>query len=338
MELRWTDVKQYVRGEKHEDEAEGADAWIDHRERRRATVRSCVCLLLCVLGTVATSVCFAMAGIAAMRPASRVQAVLEQVKQASVVDFSVTFKESSEVVHDTGVKRAWRRPRRAFYGHAVVKVSGALIPRTSEDSGRLRFDGWIHIETNASQRHEMTLANHRGYRTVRELPSLKIASEGCLTTDDILPLHAMEAVASSAFRAEELSAFGVNCSYGQAIEVVFMGVPFVHCFDRSAALPPELLPLSPKGVDEAAVRSGSTLVFHGEQVKVEAIVKAKEQVTLLSTGGSVGGDIGDLAETEKAERRHEREESVPAACMYLEAPLSSGREKRSLLYHLLPPR
>lgn len=122
--------------------------------------------------------------------------------------------------------------RLAFYDPSIVKVSGSLMPRISEDSGQLRFDGWIHVETNASQVHELVLANHRGYRTIRALASMKVVSEGCLSThDDLPPLHALEAIPGSAFRADEFSAFGVNCTVGKPIEMLFMDVPFVLCAD-----------------------------------------------------------------------------------------------------------
>lgn len=302
---RWQ-TQQHDNNDNDDTDDKKGDTPAASAERRREGV----CLVLCVLAVATVCVCFGVAAVASSEPTARAEALLARIRAASAVEVSVAFKAD-----DTGS----RRVRRALYDPTVVRVHGTLFPQTSEDTGRLRFDGWLHVETNASERHELTLANHRGYRTVRALPSLALVREGCLHAGDIPPLHATEAIASTAFWAGELSAFGVNCSSREAIEVLFMGVPFVHCVDRPVVRLGDTLSsvLSAADARETATEADSTLVFHGERVRVEAVA-------------TVGGDT--------AAHWRERATTVPATCAYLEAPLTSGQEKRSLLYRLLPPR
>lgn len=292
--------------------------------------------------------------------------VLEHVKQAGVVKFAVAFKpEVSEEApanprrHTLRLIRTKRtetaaqvrgpaaESRLVFYDPNAVKVSGSLIPRTSEDSGQLRFDGWIQVETNASEVHELVLANHRGYRTIRKAPSMKVVSEGCLNTHDLPPLHALEAIPQSAFRADEFSRFGVNCTMGKPIEMLFMDVPFVFCADEVAesyalSKPPPLL-----AVKEAGGTVPKTLAFHSERVTIQAnlvskkTTKKSENKELSALGSAESGSDSGAEEVERKAAItlwNKKAKRVPDSCPYLEAPLTSGREKKSFLYHVLPSR
>lgn len=366
---RWSDVKQYVRA-RGPDET-GA-AWLlndEGEERRASVVRNCVCGMLCVLAAVAVSALLGSALLGASTSSSHMELVLQHVKQAAVVEFTVAFKPESNsealekhLQHQKKLRMRRRtrkketapvRPAESqlqSHDPSVVKVSGKLIPRISEDSGWLRFDGWIQIETNASQVHELVLANHRGYRTICELPSMKTVSEGCLSTEDIPPLHALEAIPHSAFRAEEFSAFGVNCTVGKPIEMLFVGVPFVFCAGEEVAQQDSAQSaVSILLAVEEADTFPKTLAFHGERVIIQANLVGKKSANNNNskTGNRTlsaleGGESGSEAEEIQLEATttlwRKKAKSVPASCPYLEAPLTSGREKKSFLYHLLPSR
>lgn len=329
--------------------------------------RNCVCAMLCVLAAVAVLALLGSALFGASASSSHMEKVLEHVKQAGVVEFAVAFKpEVSEEAPANPRRHTLRLTRRTetvaqarqpaaesrlvFYDPSVVKVNGSLIPRTSEDSGQLRFDGWVQVETNTSEVHELVLSNHRGYRTIREALSMKVVSEGCLSTHDLPPLHALEAIPQTAFRADEFSAFGVNCTVGKPIEMLFMDVPFMFCADEVAENSALSKPLPLLAVEEAGTVP-KMLAFHNKRVTIQANLVSKktassnkkktESKELSALGGAESGNGSGAEEIEWAATTtlwSKKAKSVPDSCPYLEAPLTSGREKRSFLYHVLPSR
>lgn len=302
MAIDWTHVAQYVSRRDPED-----------TDEHRASVRNCVCAMLCAIASVAV-VALLSSAIAGFTASTRpIDTVLAHVERARVVDFALAFNTSRQE------RDRSRRRVQLLVNASVVRVNGTLRPRWSEDSGRLRFDGVVHVETSALERHDIVLANHRAFRTVRALPSLAVVREACVTTAELPPLHAVDAIPRSAFRAADVSAFGVTCARSRPIELLFMDVPFVFC-------PNELLaseqqePWTRTSQDEEALAPSRAFAFHGEYVSLQATVKparlALEDVTSERT----------------------QVETVPSSCMYLEAPLSTGRPRRSFLYQLLPLR
>jgi hypothetical protein len=143
-----------------------------------------------------------------------------------------------------------------------VVVTGTLVPGLSEDTGRLRFNGKMHVRRNVTlpsppasssssssvasspwnealrdgeEQELLVLAQQRGVRCASASASdegqedEEIAEAECLLPRDVPPLFTIESASQTAFTAQSFESFGVNCKRGRPLEVVFDRSPFVVC-------------------------------------------------------------------------------------------------------------
>ncbi|RLN86517.1 hypothetical protein BBJ28_00011905 [Nothophytophthora sp. Chile5] len=226
-------------------------------QHSRWTPRDWVCMALGVLVAVAVAMCFWVAARYDSTAQRQMNAILSAVESASAIEFRLTLLQ--------------------YHGSSArANATGHLHPRTSEDSGKLRFDGRVILETFASNTtEELVLVNHRGSRR-------GVEATRCLTTQEIPPLHTLEAAARSVFKPHTASTFGaLNCS--KPLEFLFFDDPFVICAEEWLRAHQQVQAgVSRDLVQSPDARSGRgedgrspLLVIHGKAALLEATLLPK---------------------------------------------------------------
>lgn len=232
------------------------------------------CVLLCASAVVFELLALWLIVSANARAQRQADAVVAAVKRASAVEFSLqpqTLYRYNQLHRDgpsNGADEeaeALSRPDGDATGGVVV--TGRLVPRLSEDTGRLRFDGHMRVRRNVTlpssqspsssssassstfpswneaangdgeEEELLVLKQQRGVRystiTANSHDNEGAAADDdevkCLQPRDVPPLYTVEAASQTAFAAQSFASFGAHCKRGRPLEVLFDRLPFVIC-------------------------------------------------------------------------------------------------------------
>lgn len=305
-----------------------AKSSIQENPGRWSSPNACACMAISALGVVAVALClFYWSSIASSSAHRQMNGVWRSVQTAKMVQFAVKAANNGSDGGSQGTKtRAWWDR----LDDGCVAMYGQLFPRQSNDSGRLGFDGWIRIEFDTNDVRELLLWQYRGYellRTPRPQPDGGfIADQGCLSTADLPPLHAVDAAVGTAFEAQDFDSFHVQChAWKKPVEIVFDGVPFVVCAGDTlpALIQPQDKSIIERQVGDPTVSEPSNVTVYGEQVQISAVVLSAED---LATTQTKVLDAPEIWSNRSVVMQHK--------CEYLEAPMTTGSRLASFVYTL----
>lgn len=300
-----------------------AKSSFEEDSNRWKSTNALACVAVGALGIVAVALClFYWSSIASSSAHRQMNGVWRHVQTAKMVQFAV--KAAREEGSQANKTRAWARLE-----DGCVAMYGQLFPRQSNDSGRLGFDGWIRIESNTNDVRELLLWQYRGYERVSSPRPQSdggfIAKQRCLSTSDLPPLHAMDAAVENAFMAQDFGSFQVQChTRKKPVEIVFEGVPVVVCagdflsglHDESVVERPASPPVSASG----------NLTVYGEQMQINAVVLAEEDLATMQTSVLDAPEIWS--------NRSALGNTMQQKCEYLEAPMTTGSRIATFVYTL----
>lgn len=252
-----------------------------------------------------------------------------------------------------------------------VVATGTLVPGLSEDTGRLRFNGKMHVRRNVKlpsppastssssssssaaasstwnealdgreEQEMLVLKQQRGVRyalaTDEAREDEEDAEAECLLPRDVPPLFTIEAASQSAFAAQSFARFGLDCKRGRPLEVVFDRSPFVLCvldwFDA----------LNSCVRSETRPSGGQPMLFPtstaaaGKAEGVTTPVECSRAPPLVIYGENVVLKATLVFASTEADQSADEARAI-ADCQLLEAPLATASlASQSVLFHLLP--